>query len=689
MANPNKQGFNYGDVEEVYDEEFDDSSSISTGVDSSSVRSIRTTTQERSEIGLTERLTDILLDNGDGDLLLQRNDREDMVLQWLQALDMQVMGACRADERLKPLLKANFSSGLAEDRLIAHLNQHFELSEVGILARCFCIPVVSIRVGKINKRGTLFCPTSIRGNLMLTVLPSSDLRLSFIGDDGNAERLFTLSSECTAVEVDEIPADRSGRSFHIKATDNREFYFWCSEKSKLLGLELLAKMKDILKRKPSIAELTGISNSRLECFATHLRAYLMGSFQESSRAISVYASTNSELSEAIAIPTKSMHARHVGSHSGKVHLPCQGSLSPRASSFKEGLSRSLSCSRNAAREKLRRCVDSSVSAADSILVTVPKTTDASSCGESKNEKLPEVESCLMKPSNLLDSLGKLAIPPAVCPESVVPSPDAPLFSPYYCWCPLDTSTLQCPSSSTELPLPSIGTPLLPPLSSILSATRSSGLLTPTLPLTLANIPSLEFPAFLPDPMFQLSRAGSQPIPRFTPLICDPIVHVPVIDVCSSGQGYLVSAGPSISGTITPLNPKLVNPLIPETESLVEKGARETLQLLISGSSPASSLIDALPSVLNHTDGNQVLLVTRSRGIYNGSSDVEAIATMDLVSLPESSIADGVENLRGSSCTFNALLEGLDAPQDGSTAVTGSAFDDNTTHPSSTTEESTS
>lgn len=42
------------------------------------------------------------------------------------------------------------------------IKQHFEPSEVGILARCLCIPLVSIRVGKINKQGTLLCPTGTR-----------------------------------------------------------------------------------------------------------------------------------------------------------------------------------------------------------------------------------------------------------------------------------------------------------------------------------------------------------------------------------------------------------------------------------------------------------------------------------------------------------------------------------------------
>lgn len=76
-----------------------------------------------NEIGLTQRLTNILVDEGDGDLLLQRSDREDRVMRWLQALDMHVMGACRADERLTPLLKLNVSGGSAEDRLLAHLSQ--------------------------------------------------------------------------------------------------------------------------------------------------------------------------------------------------------------------------------------------------------------------------------------------------------------------------------------------------------------------------------------------------------------------------------------------------------------------------------------------------------------------------------------------------------------------------------------
>ncbi|KAF5198595.1 hypothetical protein FRX31_011816 [Thalictrum thalictroides] len=42
-----------------------------------------------SEVGLMERLRNILSDERDGDLLLQGNDGENNVLQWLQALDLQ------------------------------------------------------------------------------------------------------------------------------------------------------------------------------------------------------------------------------------------------------------------------------------------------------------------------------------------------------------------------------------------------------------------------------------------------------------------------------------------------------------------------------------------------------------------------------------------------------------------------
>ncbi|KAL9388847.1 hypothetical protein Peur_017452 [Populus x canadensis] len=679
MANSRKQEFNEDRVEQSSVNDFDDSSSISSAGGTSTAGSGRVSAErsEPSEAGLTERLTDILVDQGDGDLLLQRNDREDRVLQWLQALDMQVMGACRADERLKPLLKLNASSGVAEDRLLAHLSQHFEPSEVGMLARCFCIPLVSIRVGKINKQGTLLCPTTIRGDLNLTLLPASGLRLSFIGDDGSTERLFTLSSKthCPAVEVHEIPADSSGRSFNLKISDGRVFYFWCSEKSKLLGIELLAKMKDVLKRKPSIADLTGISKSRLDCFATHLRAFLVGSNgREISSCSLATSSTTPDVSDSTST-TKSLRSRHTGSLAVKTNSTYQGSLSPRSSSFKEGLPRSLSSSRNATREKLRRRVDNHLSAVDNIMAALPLSIDVT-CNQSGNEKLQEAKSCPLAPSSVLESLGKLSLPPIQLPVShVLPSP--PILSPYYCWCPQGTSSLQYPSTPSEISISSVESPLLPPFPPLLSPSRPSNLLSPIPPLSLADFPSLDFPALLPDPLVRLPIPSSQQIPTFTPLMCDPIVHIPLIDVCSSGQGYLVSAGPTIASPIPPLHPRLVNPLIPETaESVVEKGARETLRLLISSTSQTNSqFMNVLPVVLTNTDQTSIL-ASGSWSLYTGTRDVDAIAnriaTMGLVSLSESSIGNSVADISGGCDNTNALPDNL---PDGSSVLGGPYSED--------------
>lgn len=72
---------------------------------------------------VTRRLAEILVEDRDEDLLMRRSGKEDGVIQWLRALDFQVIGACRADERLKPLLKLNAAAGVAEEGLLAHLSQ--------------------------------------------------------------------------------------------------------------------------------------------------------------------------------------------------------------------------------------------------------------------------------------------------------------------------------------------------------------------------------------------------------------------------------------------------------------------------------------------------------------------------------------------------------------------------------------
>lgn len=119
MANRREQDLfsGGGGVDPSNSDDFDDLSSV----DSST--SAGEDGRSRTQVGLTERLTDIFVDERDGDLLIQQTNREDRFLQWLQALDLQVMGACRADERLKPLLKMSTSCGVAEDPLLAQLTQ--------------------------------------------------------------------------------------------------------------------------------------------------------------------------------------------------------------------------------------------------------------------------------------------------------------------------------------------------------------------------------------------------------------------------------------------------------------------------------------------------------------------------------------------------------------------------------------
>lgn len=100
----------------------------------------------------------------------------------------------------------------------------------------------------------------------------------------------------------------------------------------------------------------------------------------------------------------------------------------------------------------------------------------------------------------------------------------------------------------------------------------------------------------------------------------------------------MSAGPAMSPSIPPLHPNLVKPLIPESDAVV-KGARETLRLLLSGSSQGNQQMmrDTLPAILTNPDENQNnILVAGSRGLYTGTRDINAIANsiaaMGLVSL---------------------------------------------------------
>lgn len=184
--------------------------------------------------------------DGEGDLSDGDGSASMGMARWLGALEVQTMGACRADERSSllslpcllslPLLRLSLSLSLslsltssahpslgifgpaAQDRLLAHLTQvrylwsllfyfillysihpsitvtaalflsssssssssinqttHvqlFDASEIGLLVRCLCAPLVSIRVGKVNRLGSLLCPIPYRYSFILSFTSS-------------------------------------------------------------------------------------------------------------------------------------------------------------------------------------------------------------------------------------------------------------------------------------------------------------------------------------------------------------------------------------------------------------------------------------------------------------------------------------------------------------------------------------
>eukprot|EP00252_Welwitschia_mirabilis_P004903 TRINITY_DN1524_c0_g1_i1.p1 TRINITY_DN1524_c0_g1~~TRINITY_DN1524_c0_g1_i1.p1 ORF type:complete len:917 (+),score=162.01 TRINITY_DN1524_c0_g1_i1:378-3128(+) len=623
VREPNRQPLGSGERENVVENVF---------------RSSFSDSNRNNQMTIAHRLREVLQGTGSGDLLLQQSERENGMLQWLQALDLQVTGACRADERLRPMLQLNVSCTGADDKLLAQLSQHFKARELGMLARCLCVPLISMRVGKVLKRGHLFYPTSIRGHLSLTLLPSSDLRLSFVGLDGYVERLATLSpgNENSNVVIEEIPADASGRSFLIRLPGSKVLPFWQSEKSKLVGDELLTKMKDLLGQRPSLAELTGIRESRLDSFATHLRATFLGSSNSeiTSNTVSNNLSTHSMRS--------SQRSKLASSHSSN-----QGSLSPRGSNFKDGPSRNISFVRtvSSAREKIKRYMDAnsfSIIGSESFITEqtsdnlhncrnktpgsgtseVPvflsgiNQVEITGCNTShvfKPERYVHLPSSVnntspFQPSHtssepLFNPLPVVSLPVSSC----LPLVDSSIFSPYYCPCPLRPSTLQYTITPPFLPSLSTEAVSLPPASSFLSGGSSSPFI-PSLPLDLHNVsftslslpvPSLvnipaslqtsDLPSLLSNPVVNVPLPVSsfvtvptpQKITSFTPFFSDPIVHIPVSDFHSTGQGFLVSAGPSISTAISPILPGLLSTLIPEPSNAKAKEDDQAMQLLAS------------------------------------------------------------------------------------------------------------
>ncbi|MCL7047189.1 hypothetical protein MKW94_029391 [Papaver nudicaule] len=624
-----------------------------------------------SSTAFTERIRDILSGEGDEDLA------NDNFVQWLQALDIQLLGACRADERMKPLFKLNVSSGVAEDRLLAHLSQHFDAAEVGILARCLFMPLVSIRVGKVIKQGSLLCPTAERGNLNLTLLPNSDLRISFVGDDGSTERLAMVSdvSESSMVIIKEIQADSSGRSFLVQVSGGQDSYFWCSEKSKVYGLQLLAKLKDLLGRKPSLSKLTGISESRLDCFAVHLHEYLLGSltgtktstFDESISSLGSAFDESSEFHSSTLVSSLSLKPSHSQQNNSNVTA---------ADSLRQGTSDHLVLRLENELMEIRRLHgDSSCSfpGVDDLPLFSTSMIKELPTRQTDNKPTESGTSAPLASVAFLESLGTFTpLNPSSqnLPSFQASSPGSTLFSPSNFWCPPLAPTLQYTVTPPHLPMTLPESLSLPPL---LSAARSSASppIQPMTSLNLANFPSLDFTDFRTDPMVHVHLSGSsfiagpssQQIPTFTPLFCDSIVHIPVLDVCSSGgQGYLVSAGPAISTTIIPpSHQNIVNPLLPQTESLVEKGARETLQLLLASTQMVNNPQLMMQQVLTLNEEkpcSSSISFAGSHGLYSGNRDVNAIIANSIATIGVSGAGHFTKNSHDDGSNESEIQSGF-------------------------------
>ncbi|MCO5591815.1 hypothetical protein L7F22_045807 [Adiantum nelumboides] len=530
---------------------------------------------------VVRRLTEVLQGSGDESLVLPLAGRDGGMSQWLQALDVHVVGACRADERLQPMLRWNSSCTGADGQLLAHLSQHFKVDELGMLARCLCAPLVSIRVGKVQLQGHFVCPTASRGYLSLSLLPCSEMRLSFIADDGEIERIAAVKSivEDTHVTLEMLDADLSGRSFLLKTSSGKHF-FWQSERSMAVGRELVTKMKDYLLQRPTLSQLTGVSESRLNSFVCQLRNNLAAA----SASAGFQPSSPLHLSSA----SSSTPATSTASSSSSTSCGVRQSprLSPRASGFKDGATKGLTNLRSflSSREKHRRrcdklnpasalslssnhCGSSNLdSNPDQICASLPFVSCSAAVSASEDERVVS-QSCLSTSSPFVPGLATNVDPylkqafsvPLIsaCPlnsispmlggscfssnglhlpiPSHLPIPTSTFLAPYYCPCPLRSSALQY----TFTP------PYLPPNSEMNNASSSTFYsVKPSSTLLSQTTISLDRGSISPIPL-PVASLVNIPMPlqptSLSSFFSDPIVHIPVVDFQSASKGFLVNA----------------------------------------------------------------------------------------------------------------------------------------------------
>lgn len=413
-------------------------------------------------------------------------------------------------------------------------------------------------------------------------------------------------------------------------------------------------MKDLLRRKPTLTHLTGICESRLQSFAVHLRTYLIGASSDpeidsvapSAGSSNVVRTDSSVCSPSQVLKSSRSHLR--APHGSKMPLSHQDSLCPRPNTFKDGTVKGSSFMRSGIREKIRRHEDSNTA---TFRTGSQPITSASLCGQitghCEDDKIRHSDACNLPPMvpqpECVSSWLLSSLPPLLNLPLPQISGSKSTFSPYYCWCPPCPSSLQHPIIPPHSSLPfnnDLSIPL-PPLQSLFSSGRSVHPCTSTLSFDVPKLLALDLPPILPEPIVRLplpvtslvTLPTSQQISTFTPYMSDPIVHTPVIDVCSSGQGYLVSAGPAISSVVPPMLPSFVvnHHLIPNTESAVEKSARETLRMLMA-STPASTCagpMNVFPPLLNKMNENFPSLLVSLLFIYYIFAQIKYSVIFDL------------------------------------------------------------
>lgn len=369
-------------------------------------------------------------------------------------------------------------------------------------------------------------------------------------------------------------------------------------------------MKDIWRKRPTLSDLTGISSTRLDSLGTHLQAWLI------SPNLAVAQSNRSGSAASTSTPTSSENATlprpHHNRTSTSTHLTLISSSSALLSKGGAILSpRGKTCFKDNSLLSASRIIggfrDNKLQGRHMgplVIPSLPFSAPPAEQSLAPSGAVPGLSAGLPPEFAPFNPLAfQFPLPP---PDTASSVDDGTIFKPQYCWCPMGPSCV--PSALSSLP-PFASPPTVSAPSSLSLGTAASADCTKVLHDPLVHLP-LPVSSLVIPPL-----PGSSQFPAFSGLMSDPIVHLPVMDICSAGQAYLVSAGPAISTAIPPL---VVKPLVPTTESVVEKNARETLmRLLESAPIPMPNPIhgavafgvDAFSSAISSSMGEDVLSQT--------------------------------------------------------------------------------